>query len=46
VLKKPTACLVVERRTWRKSRIITSVRVTYPNDLYRLTARFTPAGRV
>jgi GntR family histidine utilization transcriptional repressor len=46
VLKKPAACLVVERRTWRKSRIITSVRVTYPNDLYRLTARFTPAGRV
>jgi GntR family transcriptional regulator, histidine utilization repressor len=45
-LKKPAACLVVERRTWRKSRIITAVRVTYPNDLYRLTARFTPAGRV
>lgn len=46
VLKKPAACLVVERRTWRKSKIITAVRVTYPNDLYRLTARFTPAGRV
>lgn len=45
-LKKPAACLVVERRTWRKSKVITSVRVTYPNDLYRLTARFTPAGRV
>ena len=44
-LKKPAACLVVERRTWRKSKVITSVRVTYPNDLYRLTARFTPAGR-
>ena len=45
-LKKPSACLVVERRTWRKSKVITSVRVTYPNDLYRLTARFTPAGRL
>ncbi|MET0444782.1 MAG: histidine utilization repressor [Pseudorhodoplanes sp.] len=45
-LKKPAACLVVERRTWRKNKIITAVRVTYPNDLYRLTARFTPAGRV
>jgi len=45
-LKKPSACLVVERRTWRKNKVITSVRVTYPNDLYRLTARFTPAGRV
>jgi GntR family histidine utilization transcriptional repressor len=44
-LKKPAACLVVERRTWRKSKIITSVRVTYPNDLYQLTARFTPTGR-
>lgn len=44
-LKKPAACLVVERRTWRKSRVITSVRVTYPNDLYQLTARFTPARR-
>jgi GntR family histidine utilization transcriptional repressor len=46
VLKKPAACLVVERRTWRKSKIITAVRVTYPNDLYQLTARFTPTGRV
>jgi GntR family histidine utilization transcriptional repressor len=44
-LKKPAACLVVERRTWRKSRVVTSVRVTYPNDLYQLTARFTPARR-
>jgi GntR family histidine utilization transcriptional repressor len=44
-LKKPAACLVVERRTWRKNKVITSVRVTYPNDLYQLTARFTPAAR-
>lgn len=43
-LKKPAACLVVERRTFRKTKVITSVRVSYPNDLYRLTARFTPAG--
>jgi GntR family histidine utilization transcriptional repressor len=44
-LKKPAACLVVARRTFRKSKVITSVRVTYPNDLYQLTARFTPAAR-
>lgn len=44
-LKKPASCLVVERRTWRKAKIITAVRVTYPHDLYELTARFTPAGR-
>jgi GntR family histidine utilization transcriptional repressor len=44
-LTKPAACLVVERRTWRKSKVITSVRVSYPNDVYQLTARFTPAGR-
>jgi GntR family histidine utilization transcriptional repressor len=44
-LKKPAACLVVERRTWRKAKVITSVRVSYPNDLYQLTARFTPSGR-
>ncbi|MDB5563787.1 MAG: Histidine utilization repressor [Tardiphaga sp.] len=44
-LKQPAACLVVERRTWRKRKIITSVRVSYPSDLYQLTARFTPAAR-
>lgn len=44
-LKKPAACLVVERRTWRKSKVVTAVRVTYPNDLYQLTARFTPGRR-
>lgn len=44
-LKKPAACLVVERRTWRKGKVITAVRVSYPNDLYQLTARFTPAAR-
>lgn len=44
-LKKPAACLVVDRRTWRKRKVVTSVRVTYPNDLYQLTARFTPAAR-
>jgi GntR family histidine utilization transcriptional repressor len=44
-LKKPAACLVLDRRTWLKRKVITSVRVTYPNDLYQLTARFTPAAR-
>ncbi|WP_295849707.1 histidine utilization repressor [Tardiphaga sp.] len=44
-LDPPAACLVVERRTWRKRKIITAVRVSYPSDLYQLTARFTPATR-
>ena len=44
-LPKPAACLVVQRRTWRKRKIVTSVRVSYPCELYQLTARFTPAAR-
>nr|WP_206679045.1 histidine utilization repressor [Caulobacter sp. RHG1] len=37
-----TACLVVERRTWRGSDKITHVRLTYPGDAYDLVARFSP----
>lgn len=38
----PTACLVLERRTWRGADRITQVRLTYPGDAYDLVARFTP----
>ncbi|MFZ5684637.1 MAG: histidine utilization repressor [Pseudomonadota bacterium] len=37
-----TACLVVERRTWRGADKITHVRLTYPGDAYDLVARFAP----
>jgi GntR family histidine utilization transcriptional repressor len=44
-LTSPAACLVVERRTWRKGKIVTFVRLTFPAELYQLTAKFTPAVR-
>lgn len=37
-----TACLVVERRTWRGADKITHVRLTFPGDAYDLVARFSP----
>jgi GntR family histidine utilization transcriptional repressor len=39
-----TACLVIERRTWRNGEPITAVRITHPGQLYDLIARFTPTG--
>jgi GntR family histidine utilization transcriptional repressor len=39
-----TACLVIERRTWRGGEPITAVRIIHPGHLYDLIARFTPAG--
>ena len=33
-------CLVIERRTWRKGRSITAVRLVYPGESHRLVARF------
>lgn len=37
-----TACLLVERRTWRGEDRITHVRLTFPGDAYDLVARFAP----
>ncbi len=37
------ACLVVERTTWRSNTPVTHVRLTFPGDLMRLVAAFTPA---
>ncbi len=37
-----TACLMVERRTWRAALPVTHVRLTYPGDSHQLVARFTP----
>ncbi|MBR0697716.1 histidine utilization repressor [Bradyrhizobium lablabi] len=39
-----TACLIIERRTWRNGQPITAVRLVHPGPLYDLTARFTPSG--
>ncbi|CAH1674124.1 histidine utilization repressor [Chelatococcus asaccharovorans] len=37
-----TACLVVERRTWRGGESITHARQVFPGSLYYLSATFTP----
>lgn len=39
-----TACLVVDRRTWRMGATITAVRTWFPGDLQKLVTRFTPSG--
>jgi GntR family transcriptional regulator, histidine utilization repressor len=38
-----SACLVVERRTWRSGETVTFARLTYPGDLYQMIAQFTPS---
>jgi len=38
-----TACLVVERRTWKAEEPVTFVRFTYPGEVHELVARFAPA---
>jgi GntR family transcriptional regulator, histidine utilization repressor len=43
-IEEGTACLVIERRTWRNGDPITAVRLVHPGRLYDLTARFTPSG--
>lgn len=35
-----TACLVIQRRTWRSSRTVTAVRLVYPGAAHHLVARF------
>lgn len=37
-----TACLSLERRTWRGDQPVTHVRLTFPGEAYDLVARFTP----
>ena len=41
-LPQDTACLVVERRTWRTGSALTYVRQIFQGDRYFLTARFAP----
>lgn len=40
-----TACLAVERRTWRGTERITRVRQVFPGEAYDLVARFGPQGQ-
>lgn len=44
-IEQGTACLVVERRTWRSGEPITWVRQTFPGERYDLIARFQPEAR-
>ncbi|MGE0502938.1 MAG: histidine utilization repressor [Rhizobiaceae bacterium] len=39
-----TACLTVERRTWKDGAPVTHVRLTYPAGSHRLVARFAPSA--
>lgn len=39
-----SACLVVDRRTWRGSETLTRVRQVFRGDAYHLTARFGPSA--
>ena len=39
-IRRNTACLTIERNTWRDEQRITQVRVIYPCDQHRLVARF------
>jgi GntR family histidine utilization transcriptional repressor len=39
-----TACLSLERRTWRTEAPVTWVRLTFPGEAYDLVARFAPGA--
>ena len=39
-----TACLLLERKTWRGDQHVTHVRQIFPGESYDLIARFTPRG--
>lgn len=43
-LQPGSACLILERRTWRGDDKITFVRLSFPGDAYDLVARFAPPG--
>jgi len=35
------ACLMLERRTWYRGKLVTDVRIAYPGDRHRLAGRFS-----
>lgn len=42
-VRKGTACLVIERRTWSSEQPVTHVRLIYPGEGRELVARFSPS---
>lgn len=44
-IRRNTACLTIERNTWRDAQRITHVRLIYPCDQHRLVARFRYRAR-
>jgi GntR family histidine utilization transcriptional repressor len=44
-LEPGTACLVIDRVTWRSGAPVTTVRLTYPGDRHELSARFSAGHR-
>jgi GntR family transcriptional regulator, histidine utilization repressor len=44
-IAKSSACLVLDRRTWRSGTLLTAVRIWYPGAAQTLVARFTPMSR-
>ncbi|WP_237153053.1 histidine utilization repressor [Oryzibacter oryziterrae] len=42
-LPEGTACLVIDRHTWRAEQPVTAVSLIYPGDAHELVARFTPS---
>lgn len=45
-IKKGSACLLVERRTWRAGQRVTFVRLTYPGERHELVAQFDPGESI
>ena len=43
-VRRGTACLIVERRTWIAGKAVTFVRLTYPGESHELIARFSPTS--
>jgi GntR family histidine utilization transcriptional repressor len=41
-IRSRSACLVVERQTWRLGRTITHARLIFPQSMHHVVARFTP----
>lgn len=43
-VERNAACLMLERRTWQGSHVLTEARIYYPGTGHRLVGRFSPTG--
>lgn len=43
-VERNAACLMLERRTWQGSHVLTEARIYYPGTGHRLIGRFSPTG--